>query len=207
MCLWRASPIRRRSIVAAGLDRLGLLPADDVIERLRGFDSIISWYGTNRPEFRELIAAAGASLPVPAAPCPTAPCHAVDFYNAQAARWRGTPSRFPVIPCPAVPRTFAVIHPFASSRGQARSHGCFRARRRKLARKMPVHWLCGPGRRTAGRSPDRRSVRTGLLAARARAFSSATIPAFRISPPQSERRSSRYSVPPSRASGRPAASA
>src|SRR5208283_3705388 len=45
-----------QSIVAAGLDRLGLLAAEDVVERLRQFDSIVSWYGANRPEFRALTA-------------------------------------------------------------------------------------------------------------------------------------------------------
>ena len=44
-----------QSIVASGLDGLGLLPADDVIERLRGFDSIISWYGTNDRSSADLV--------------------------------------------------------------------------------------------------------------------------------------------------------
>ena len=44
-----------RSIGSVGLDRLGLTHADDVVERLRGFDDIVSWYGENRPEFRELV--------------------------------------------------------------------------------------------------------------------------------------------------------
>src|SRR5438067_5200391 len=44
-----------QSIVASGLDRLGLLPADEVVKRLRSFDSVISWYGTNRAEFGELV--------------------------------------------------------------------------------------------------------------------------------------------------------
>src|SRR5580692_1805171 len=48
-----------QSIVASGLDRLGLLPAQEVVDRLRTFDSVISWYGTNRPEFREVIAELG----------------------------------------------------------------------------------------------------------------------------------------------------
>ena len=44
-----------QSIVASGLDGLGLLPSDHVVERLRSFDSVISWYGSGRPEFRELV--------------------------------------------------------------------------------------------------------------------------------------------------------
>ncbi len=44
-----------QSIIASGLDGLGFLPVEHVVERLRGFDSVISWYGSNRPEFRELV--------------------------------------------------------------------------------------------------------------------------------------------------------
>ncbi|MDE3199156.1 MAG: hypothetical protein KGN84_22595, partial [Acidobacteriota bacterium] len=50
---------RAVSIGSAGLDRLGLLPADDVVDRLRQFDSIVSWYGTKREEFREVVASLG----------------------------------------------------------------------------------------------------------------------------------------------------
>src|SRR2546422_9830973 len=50
-----------RSIGAAGLDRLGLLPAEDVIGQLRGFDSIVSWYGAALPEFREFVKIGRAS--------------------------------------------------------------------------------------------------------------------------------------------------
>ena len=52
----RAFADRAQSIVSTGLDRLGITEADDVVEELRSFDSIVSWYGTNRPEFRELTA-------------------------------------------------------------------------------------------------------------------------------------------------------
>src|SRR5580658_3813671 len=102
-----------QSIVASGLDRLGLLPAEDVIERLRRFDSIISWYGTNRPEFRHLTEV--LDLPFRFLPAlPTGAEHAVDFYNKQANQLGASVvSRFPKIKCPAAERTFAVIHPFA----------------------------------------------------------------------------------------------
>ncbi len=71
---------RALSIGTAGLDRLGILPADDVVERLRSFDSIVSWYGSAREEF--------AKLGLPATVLPALPStgeHAVDFYNSQAA--------------------------------------------------------------------------------------------------------------------------
>jgi ADP-heptose:LPS heptosyltransferase len=134
-----------QSIVASGLDRLGLLPADHVIERLRTFDSLISWYGTNRPEFRELIGKLG--LPFQFLPAlPSGVGHAIEFYNAQARELGGRSalSRFPQIRCPAAERTFAVIHPFASSLPKRGPMTVFEAVARKLAENMPVHWLCGP---------------------------------------------------------------
>ena len=133
-----------RSIVGAGLDRLGLLPADEVIERLHGFDSIISWYGTNRPEFRAMVEDLG--LPFRFLPAlPGHDIHAVDFYNRQAMEL-GTPrpSRFPRIACPPAARTFAVIHPFASSMAKRASMEIFEVAAQRLRKSMPVHWLCGP---------------------------------------------------------------
>ena len=137
-----------RSIGSAGLDRLGFLPADDVVERLRGFDSIVSWYGANRPEFRELTAQLG--LPIRFLPAlPGGTRHAVDFYNAQAMALgaitgAAMPSRFPFIPCPGAVRTFAAIHPFASSAAKRAPASLFQSMAGKLARSMPVRWFCGP---------------------------------------------------------------
>jgi heptosyltransferase III len=133
-----------QSIVASGLDRLGLLPAGDVVERLGRFDSIISWYGANRPEFRQLVEE--QHLPFQFLPAlPTVPGHAVDFYNDQARQLGARPfSRFPEIQCPPAERTFAVIHPFASSLAKRAPMPVFEAAARKLRATMPVHWLCGP---------------------------------------------------------------
>ena len=44
---------RVRPIASTGLDLLAVTdPPERLIEDLRGFDSIVSWYGANRPEFR-----------------------------------------------------------------------------------------------------------------------------------------------------------
>lgn len=136
---------RARSIISAGLDRLGFLPADDVIERLRGFDSIVSWYGTNRPEFRELV----GSLALPFTFLPALPqggaAHAVEFYNAQAFEITGRRgSRFPKIPVPPTQRRFAAIHPFASSVAKRAPFDLFRQIGERLSGRMPVRWLRGP---------------------------------------------------------------
>ena len=134
-----------RSIVSAGLDRLGLLNDEDVVERLRGFDSIISWYGSNRPEFQALTRELGFLFQfLPALPDGRA--HAIDFYNEQARSFSGAvaPSRFPVLPCPAAIRRFAVVHPFASAVAKRAPMEWFQKTADRLEREMPVHWLCGP---------------------------------------------------------------
>lgn len=139
-----------QSIVASGLDRLGLLDADDTIQRLRRFDSVISWYGANRPEFRDLTEKLG--LPFQFLPAlPTGGGHAIEFYNEPARQLGARPtSRFPEIRCPAAVRTFAVIHPFASNLAKRAPMAVFESAARKLSETMPVHWLCGPEEKLAG---------------------------------------------------------
>jgi heptosyltransferase-2 len=133
-----------QSIVASGLDGLGLLPSDHVVERLRTFDSVISWYGSNRPEFRELVR--DLRLPFEFLPAlPDIRSHAVESYNRQARELGAQrPSRFPRIECPAAERTFAVIHPFASNEAKRAPISVFAQIAGKLSGNMPVHWLCGP---------------------------------------------------------------
>lgn len=96
----------KRSIISAGLDRISVLPADDVFERLRQFDDIVSWYGTNRPDFRALVDATYH----PALPTGM---HAVDFYCTQVGAPLGAVPHLAVRPIEQHGRL--VIHPFASS--------------------------------------------------------------------------------------------
>jgi heptosyltransferase III len=139
-----------QSIVASGLDRLGLLPGEEVIERLRRFDSIISWYGTNRPEFRELSEKLG--VPIQFLPAlPGGDGHAVEFYREQARQRGAKPaSRFPLIECPAALRSFAVIHPFASNLAKRAPMALFESAAQRLSVTMPVYWLCGPEEELVG---------------------------------------------------------
>jgi ADP-heptose:LPS heptosyltransferase len=130
---------RAISIGGAGLDRLGLLPAEDLVERLRGFDSIVSWYGSAREEFERL------GLPAVILPAlPGGGQHAVDFYNAQAISLGGAPARFPGIDCPPENRQFAAIHPFASSARKRAPMEWFERAAKRLGERMPVVWFRGP---------------------------------------------------------------
>lgn len=107
------------SIASTGLDLAGLPgvePPAALMERLRSFDSIVSWYGTNRPEFREAMAGLPFTF-LDALPPADARIHAADFFLAQALELSGAVPRpaIPRIPCPRSDGRFAVIHPFSGS--------------------------------------------------------------------------------------------
>jgi heptosyltransferase III len=117
--VWSASPSvplarfadRARSISSTGLDRLAVTDADDVIDRLGLFDSIHSWYGTNRPEFRALVASLGLPFTFHQA-LPDGTKHAADFYLEQVGADAGG---VPHIECRFGRRCeMAILHPFAS---------------------------------------------------------------------------------------------
>jgi len=133
-----------RAIASTGIDLLGLAgvePPASLIAKLRSFDSIISWYGTNRTEFREQV----TKLDLPfqfldALPEPGAKIHAADFFLKQAG---GEGFAVPRIDCPGVVREdFAVIHPFSGSARKNWPLGQFREVAARLA--MPVRWCAGP---------------------------------------------------------------
>jgi hypothetical protein len=133
-----------RSIASTGLDLLGIPdrePPPRILDRLAAFDSIVSWYGTNRPEFR----AAVAGLPfrfLDALPN-VAGVHAADFYVGQVLGQSPSVPAVPRIACPLVARgDFITIHPFS---GSAKKNWPLE-RFRELARRLdlPVRWCAGP---------------------------------------------------------------
>jgi hypothetical protein len=157
--VWAATPNvplvrfadRVRSIASTGLGLLGVVePPAGLLDELRGFDSIVSWYGANRPEFRDLMRSLGLpcvffpAIP-PAVPGETAPVHATDFYLDQV---RGLGSiagdGIPRIPCQVPGANFAVIHPFSGSARKNWPLEKFRQAARGLERTMPVRWCAGP---------------------------------------------------------------
>jgi hypothetical protein len=135
---------RARSIPSTGLDLLGIAdPPPRLRAELLSFDSIVSWYGANRDDFRDAV----ADLPVTffrALP-PDAAAHAADFYLDQVrtiadCRCDGVPR----IACPGPRENYAVIHPFSGSPRKNWPLDRFRALAGRLQRVMPVRWTAGP---------------------------------------------------------------
>jgi ADP-heptose:LPS heptosyltransferase len=133
-----------RALASTGIDLLGLPgvePPPGLIARLRSFDTIVSWYGTNRAEFREQVQ--GIGLPfqfLDALPKPGAKVHAADFFLGQAG---GAGLAIPMIGCELRARgDFAVIHPFSGSPRKNWPLHRFRELAARLA--LPVRWCAGP---------------------------------------------------------------
>ena len=130
-----------RSIGSTGLDMLEIDPPAGLVERLSGFDEIVSWYGAGRPEFRQAV----AGMPFRFLPALPGACHAVDFYLKQVG---GQGMALPHIACPRRREDFAVIHPFASHPRKRWPLEKFRAVAERLD--MPVRWCAGPGEELDG---------------------------------------------------------
>ena len=139
---------RVRSIPSTGLDLLEIrgeqAPAP-LLEALASFDSIVSWYGTNRDEFRHLVWRLGFPFHfLPALP-PGAVAHAVDFYLEQARGLGGRPvEATPRIPCRASGGDYVVLHPFSGSPPKNWPLERFRQLADRLAVHFPVEWCAGP---------------------------------------------------------------
>jgi len=136
-----------------------------LVERLRSFDSIVSWYGAAREEFRT--AAEDLRLPIrflPALP-EAAGVHAVDFYLDQVGAPRGATPR---LDCPRRNGGFAVFHPFSGSARKNWPLERFRELALALAARLPVHWCAGPEEPLEGarRFDDLRELAEWLAAAR-----------------------------------------
>ncbi len=112
---------RTRALIDTGIELLGVVEGATVPE-LASFDSIYSWYGTQRAEFRDAV----RNLPF-------------TFFPALPT----LPGGIPRIEVPAAPvENFAVIHPFS---GGARKNWPLENFRRVAARlDMPVKWTAGP---------------------------------------------------------------
>lgn len=133
-----------RAIASTGIDLVGLAgvePPAGLIARLREFDSIVSWYGSNRAEFRECVPALGLPFQfLDALPERGAKMHAADFFWKQAG---GEGLAVPRIEIEAGGRgDFAVIQPFSGSVRKNWPLERFRELAARLG--MPVRWCAGP---------------------------------------------------------------
>lgn len=107
---------RVRAIADTGLDLVGITESP-ALAALSSFDEIVSWYGANRPEFREAV----AHLPF-------------RFFPALPP-----PPGEPRIEVPDAPRTRIVVHPFASSASKQWPLERFRAVQQALGAEWAVN--------------------------------------------------------------------
>lgn len=131
---------RARSIASTGLDMLEFNADQLLMQELRGFDSIVSWYGANRPEFRACV----KDLPFEfftAIPPDDCAMHAADFFTAQAG---ASVEAIPRIECPHGDGGFAVIHPFSGSPKKCWPLDRYQALARVIEPHMPIRWCAGP---------------------------------------------------------------
>jgi ADP-heptose:LPS heptosyltransferase len=153
--VWAAAPNvplarfadRARSIASTGLDLAGVVePPPRLVEDLRRFDSIISWYGANRPEFRGLVRMLGLPFTFfSALPVEGAGVHATDFYLEQARTIAACEcDGIPRVHCDAPRHGCAVIHPFSGGAKKNWPLDRFQGLARRLERVMPVRWCAGP---------------------------------------------------------------
>jgi heptosyltransferase-3 len=153
--VWAASPNvplarfahRARSIASTGLDLLELTEPDPrLLDALRSFDEIVSWYGASRPEFRDRVASLGLPFRFfPALPHESGTTHATDFYLRQVRTITDCVSDgIPRIACPVVVREGAIIHPFSGGRKKCWPLERFQELARRLSLCIPVAWCAGP---------------------------------------------------------------
>ena len=117
---------RTRAIADTGLDLLGVVEQARVPE-LESFDSIYSWYGAKRPEFRSVV----EHLPF-------------TFFPALPP-----PEGVPRIAVPDVAvEDFVVIHPFSGSPRKNWPLESFHTLAARLD--FPVRWCAGPGESLEG---------------------------------------------------------
>ena len=155
--IWVPTPVkslvrfadRMDAIADTGLDGLEIPdrePSRALLKRLAGFDSIVSWYGAGRSEFRAAVEALGLPFQFfPALPQVSGAAHAVDYYLAQAHSIGGADvAAEPRIDCPRERGDFAVIHPFSGSPRKNWPLTRYRQLAEALTARMPVAWCAGP---------------------------------------------------------------
>jgi ADP-heptose:LPS heptosyltransferase len=154
---------RAVSIGDAGLNRIGVLPADDVFERLRGFDEIFSWYGTANDDLRQAV----SGLPFrffEAIPPPGCGMNATEFFCSQV----DAPDALPSIDTGIQTREeFVILHPFASNPAKRWPLNHFRTLAGMLGK---TAWCAGPEEHFDGAVRIENLLELARWIARARAY-------------------------------------
>ncbi|MBZ5727910.1 MAG: glycosyltransferase family 9 protein [Acidobacteriia bacterium] len=138
---------RARDIGSTGIDLLGVAePPSRLIGELGRFDQIVSWYGANRPDFRDCVHRLGLPFVfLRTLPDENAGIHATDFYREQVRAIADCAGDgIPRLRCDVPRENFAVIHPFSGSAKKNWPLEKYRALARRLERIMPVRWCAGP---------------------------------------------------------------
>ncbi len=163
---------RVRPISETGLNWLEIPdrePPAALTRSLGGFDSVITWYGSQRAAFREALQAlAPHAVFFPALP-PDGSLHAADYYMEQAATVTGRVLRaVPRLRCTHAPHGCAVIHPFSGSRWKNWPLERFQQVAAWLETRMEVAWCAGPEEELVGarRFDDLYSLACWLAGAR-----------------------------------------
>jgi heptosyltransferase III len=132
-----------RALSSTGVELVGVgdfdIPAE-LRTTLESFDSIVSWYGANRPEFCEALQSIGVPCEfLRALPPANYPGHATTFFTRQV----GAPDSNPCVePAPIPLRYSVVIHPFSGSKRKNWPFAAYQA----LAADLPIktEWTAGP---------------------------------------------------------------
>ena len=141
---------RVRSLASTGLDLVGL--SDTAISTalqdcLRSFDAIVSWYGSNRPEFRAALTSMNPNCTFHTALPPSDwPGHAADYFLQQVTAPLGAVSR--IESCPDEFRGSAILHPFSGSACKNWRLSSFHELAASVS--QPIEWCAGPEERLPG---------------------------------------------------------
>jgi heptosyltransferase III len=139
-----------RPLASTGIDLVGvgdLTMPQQLKSKLQSFDSIISWYGTSRPEFREALESLGVECHFhPALPDKNTSEHVTDFFARQVGAPDGLIPQIDVKP--SSPRGTIVIHPFSGSRLKNWPLNSYCELAAQL--RLPIEWTAGPEEELSG---------------------------------------------------------
>ncbi|MDQ2712308.1 MAG: glycosyltransferase family 9 protein [Acidobacteriota bacterium] len=133
-----------RSLASTGIDKAGvggLGLSAKLAEHIGSFDSIVSWYGANRPEFRATLVSTGVSCTfLTALPPVDYSGHATEFFAEQVGADKSATARIAV--AQASCRGTVVIHPFSGGKRKNWPLRCYEQVAERL--KPRVEWIAGP---------------------------------------------------------------